>query len=305
MDRRWTGYLAPFGFEKQLEKELLNIAARYGRLFLAEGAPQTVRWAQNIWHEPQLIDYRSVGEAAEKLRALQGLWAYLPYACVRRGELIAKKLPYFMPKPFSFMAPLPKAFLGSWTLLNEKTLLCAPKCSSSFAHGEVRFLETKEPPSRAYLKLWEFFMRIGKWPGKGDECLEVGASPGSWTWVLQSLGANTIAIDRAPLAPEIAEKPCVTFFKRDAFSIRPSDFPNTQWIFSDLVCYPRKLLAWLRPWLSRDVHLVCTLKFQGKEDYGVLEEFSNIEGSGLIHLFHNKHELTWYRLIRDSRLNFQ
>ncbi len=66
------------------------------------------------------------------------------------------------------------------------------------------------PPSRAYLKLWEALVRFGRWPAPGDRCLDLGASPGGWTWVLAKLGANVTAVDKAPLAPAVAAMPGVT-----------------------------------------------------------------------------------------------
>jgi len=291
-----TGYLAPEGLEDALEGELKNILVRYGRLFIAEGPPQRVHWAQNIWKDPQMISFSSIKDAASKLRALHGLWAYYPNVSVRRGELIAENLPYFAPKPLPFLAPLPKAPLGSWTLLDENTLLCSPQCTSPFAHGEPAFAETKEPPSRAYLKLWEFFTRTGHYPQKGDVCLELGASPGSWSWVIQQLGAKVIAVDRAQLDPKIAALSGVSFQKRDAFAIKPEDFPAVKWVFSDLICYPEKLFEWIQPWLKKEVNLVCTLKFQGKIDYQIIKQFEQIENSSILRLHHNKHELTWFKL---------
>ena len=291
----WTGYLAPEGLEEALEEELEGIVLRQGRLFLAKGASQRVHWVQNYWIEPQTISFSSIAQAAEALRSLGPLWAHFPNVCVRRGELIAKRLPFFHPKPVAFSDPLPSAPLGSWTLLDEKTLLCAPRCSSPFMHGEVRLLETKEPPSRAYLKLWELFLKTRKWPKKGDLCFEVGASPGSWTWVLSQMGAHVIAVDRSSLEPFIERHPNVSFLKKDAFSLAPNDFPDVKWVFSDLICYPKKLFAWIQQWLDKEVNLVCTLKFQGKEEYGILKEFEAISGSEIIRLFHHKHELTWVR----------
>jgi hypothetical protein len=32
-------------------------------------------------------------------------------------------------------------------------------------------------------------------------------------------------------------------------------------------------------------------------DPGIVSRFENIEGSRILHLFHNKHELTWCRFI--------
>jgi len=290
MDSR-TAYLAPEGLEEPLKRELQGAVSQHGRLFIAEGPLQKVRWAQNIWYDLKEYSFRSIGEAAGKLRSLHGLWAYYPHAAVRRGALISERLPFFDPKPLVFPSALTLAPLGSWTLLDDRTLICAKRCSSQFAHGEIHFAETREPPSRAYLKLWEFFTRTGKMPKSGARCLEIGASPGGWTWVLNGLGAAVTAVDRAPLAPSVRS---AAFLKKDAFSLKPEDVPNTEWIFSDVVCYPKKLLEWIRPWLEKDVQFVCTLKFQGIGDYAILEEFERI--GSLIRLFHNKHELTWFRV---------
>jgi 23S rRNA (cytidine2498-2'-O)-methyltransferase len=286
-----TAYLAPEGLEEALERELKGSVARRERLLISEGPPQEVRFAQNIWYEPQEISFQSIKEAAAHLRSLGALWAYYPTTSVRRGALIQEELPFFRPKPLPFPSPLPTAPIGAWTLLDSHTLLCAPKTSSPFAHGEIHFLETKEPPSRAYLKLWEFFTRTGNIPKPGAHCLEIGASPGGWTWVLNRLGLIVTAVDRAPLSPTAQP---ARFLKKDAFSLKPEDFPDVEWLFSDCVCYPKKLLDWLRPWIERDVSCVCTIKLQGAEDLGLLEEFEKI--GELVHLYHNKHELTWFRV---------
>ena len=287
-----TGYLAPEGLEDRLKSELKGISAEYGRLILTEGPPQKVHWAQNIWLEPQIIPFQSISDAAKKLRSLQKLWAHYPHQNIRRGELIAEKLPYFSPKPLPFPNLIPSAPLGSWTLIDGSTLLAAPHCASPFAHGEVHFQETPEPPSRAYLKLWETFLKIGQMPKSGERCLDLGASPGSWSWVLTKLGAEAIAVDRAPLS---LAHPKLTFMKKDAFSLLPSDLPKLDWIFSDVICTPQKLYDWVEKWVDEKVNFVCTLKFQGTGGAEMIEEFEKIGGK-IYHLFHNKHELTWVKL---------
>ncbi|MBF8263279.1 MAG: hypothetical protein HW387_944 [Parachlamydiales bacterium] len=290
------GYFAPDGLEETLRDELLNVNSQYGRLFLADGPLQKSYWAQNIWLDPQVIAFQSISDAAEKLRSLQKLWVHYPTNLHRRGQLIQQQLPYFLPKPFLFPSKIPIAPLGSFTLIDEHTLLASPHCSSPFAHGEIVFQESKIPPSRAYLKLWEIFTRIGRFPKEGDRCLEIGSSPGSWTWVLQQLGAEVLAVDRAPLDPAIACLPGVAVQQRDAFSIQPEELAGIDWILSDVVCYPEKLLAWIRKCLDAGVSAqwICTIKFQGPIDRAVIDEFAKIEGSQLVHLYHNKHELTLF-----------
>lgn len=286
-----NGYLSPAGFEEQLAQELPG-AERFGRLFLCSPPAQKPLWVQNTWHEPLLIPFSSVSDAAKKLRELGSLWAFYPWRLVRKGALIQEKLPFFSPKPLSFPCKLPTAPLGSWMLLDETTLLAAPRCSSPFPHGEPHFHSTPIPPSRAYLKLWELFTLINARPQPKDLCLEIGASPGSWTWTLLQLGAQVIAVDRAPLAPAINPH---TFLKKDAFTLEPRS--DVQWLFSDAACAPEKLLRWIEKWLLAEspATMVCTLKFQGKSDYAIAREFEKIEHSGLLHLSHNKHELTWFR----------
>ncbi len=290
-----TGYLAKEGLEYELEKELEGIIKCYGRLFIAEGPPQNAYWAQDVWYDPEEMTFSSISEGANLLKARQKLWSHTPFQNLRRAHLIQEKLAYFSPKPLPFPAKPPETPLGAFTLIDANTLIAAPRCKSPFAQGEVHFQESKAPPSRAYLKLWEIFTLTGKMPKPKEHCLELGACPGSWTWVLQSLGAKVTAVDRAPLDPAVASLSNITFLKKDAFSLKPEDYPDVEWVFSDLICAPEKLYAWLLPWLESQRRFVCTLKFQGEADREIIRKFAAIDGSHICHLFHNKHELTWWR----------
>ncbi|MFM9841698.1 MAG: SAM-dependent methyltransferase [Dongiaceae bacterium] len=302
MDRlETTGYLAAEGFEAQLEQELGHdcICDRQGRLILAEGAARSAAWAANIWHSPRKIEFESISQAAAALRTMQRNWALYPHRLHRRASLIQDKLPHVSAKPLVFPSPLPKAPLGSWMLLDANRLLAAPHCSSAFANGVVEFVENKSaPPNRAYLKLWEALTLAGRWPQPGELCLDLGASPGGWSWVLQSLGARVIAIDRAPLDPEIAALPGIDYRAASAFALEPQAIGPVDWLCSDIVCYPAKLLELVQRWLESGLarNLVCTIKFQGEADHGAAAAFAAIPGSRLMHLHHNKHELTWVRL---------
>lgn len=292
-----TGYFAPDGYQHLLRKELKDITQEYGRLILAKGPLQKVYWVQNVWYNPKVYMFQSISDAACQLRNIQSFWSFYPYAFVRKGKLITSKLPYYSAKPINFPSKLPEAPLGSFLLLNEKTLLASSKCSSLRPLGEMIFSETKKPPSRAYLKLFEALTLQKMLPQKSDLCLEVGASPGSWTYVLQKLGCQVIAVDKALLDPKISPLPHVQFLKKDAFSLNPEDFPQVSWLLSDIVCYPEKLLAWVKAWLKVKPHLrcICTLKFQGARNYDIVREFEKIPNSYVTHLFHNKHELTWIK----------
>jgi len=202
-------------------------------------------------------------------------------------------------KPLVFGTPPPKAPLGSWTLLDANTVLAAPHCTSPFPNGEVHFVEDRTgPPSRAYLKLWEALTVIGERPGPGQVCLDLGSSPGGWSWALARLGARVISVDRAPLAPEVARLPGIEYIAESAFALDPSAIGPIDWLFSDVICYPLRLLSLVERWLAAATcrRLVCTIKFQGETDHATAARFAAIPGSQLRHLFHNKHELTWIKL---------
>jgi 23S rRNA (cytidine2498-2'-O)-methyltransferase len=48
-------------------------------------------------------------------------------------------------------------------------------------------------------------------------------------------------------------------------------------------------------WIEAEAvrRIVCTVKFQGATDHATAAAFAAIPGGRLMHLFHNKHELTF------------
>jgi 23S rRNA (cytidine2498-2'-O)-methyltransferase len=213
-----------------------------------------------------------------------------------RAELIAARLPHVSAKPLAFATPAPVAPLGSWTLLAPGLMLAAGRCASPFPNGEVQFIEDRDgPPSRAYLKLWEAFVRVGRWPVAGELCLDLGASPGGWTWTLARLGARVIAVDKAPLDARVSARPNVEWREDSAFALDPLSFDRVDWLCSDVIGYPRRLLALVERWRGsgRVRNMVVTVKFQGETDHDAARAFAAIPGARLFHLHHNKHELTF------------
>lgn len=291
-----TGYLASDGFLPQLQQELGSaVAETHGRLVLARGPAGQVAWAQNVWLDPLHISISSISDAAKKLRAIQRNWALYSCAHHRRAALIADKLPKVSAKPLVFGAPAPAAALGSWTLIAPDIMVASAECARPFPNGEARFVEDKGAPSRAYLKLWELFTLLSVRPQPGELCLDLGASPGGWTWVLQRLGARVISVDKALLDPRLAKLAGITQLRASAFALDPPAVGPVDWLFCDVVCYPKRLLGLVQKWLKAGTvgRFVCTLKFQGATDLDAMRAFAAIPGSRLMHLHHNKHELTW------------
>jgi 23S rRNA (cytidine2498-2'-O)-methyltransferase len=291
-----TGYLAAEGFLDDLQRELGSAVAEvHGRLVLARGPALPAAWAANVWLEPASIPISSINDAAKKLRAIQRNWALYSCAHHRRATLIAEKLPKVSAKPIVFGAPAPSAPLGSWSLIAPDMLLASASCTRPFANGEARFVEDRTAPSRAYLKLWELFTLFGVQPRTGETCLDLGASPGGWTWVLQRLGARVTSVDKAPLDGNLAGLADITYRRQSAFALEPKEIGPVDWLFSDVICYPERLIGLVQKWLEAGTvgTFVCTLKFQGATDFEAMRAFAGIPGSRLLHLHHNKHELTW------------
>lgn len=294
-----TAYLAPRGFEKELVQELGEVREQHGRLMVVEGAPRGVAWVQNIWYDPVEIPIASIGDAAKKLRAIQRNWVCYSHDFHRRTALIQEKLPHISAKPLVFPSPLPKGQLGAWTLIKPDLILAAARTSSPFPNGEVHFVENKtDPPNRAYLKLWEVFTLLQTYPKPGEICLDLGSAPGGWTWVMASLGSKVISVDKAPLESRITAMPNIEYRQESAFALQPETIGKVDWLCADIACYPERLLTLVERWLVSGLYhnCICTLKFQGETDHAVAARFKSIPGSQLMHLFHNKHELTWVRL---------
>ena len=67
------------------------------------------------------------------------------------------------------------------------------------------------------------------------------------------------------------------------------------WLFSDIICYPHKLLELVNRWRESGLvqNYACTIKFQAPTDFDTMFKFMEIPGSRVIHLSCNKHEVTW------------
>lgn len=298
-----SAYLASEGLTKSLLQELDGVIAIHDRLILSGQPVKTAHWAQNIWRNPKILHIKSINDAAKQLKAIQRNWCLYSHTLHRRANLILDKLPTVKCKPLSFPSPLTASPLGSFTLLDEKTLLASADCSSRLPNGEAHFIEDKEgPPNRAYLKLYEALTLAGVAPKPGEFCIDVGGSPGGWAWVIHQCGAKVLSIDRSPLSSSVAELKGVSFQKRDAFTLLPEEFQaqnrRIDWLFSDVICYPEKLYEWIIRWVESGIckNFICTIKFKGGADLSIVDKFAAIPGSRVLHLYHNKNELTWFKI---------
>ncbi|MBR0657021.1 SAM-dependent methyltransferase [Plastoroseomonas arctica] len=292
-------YRADPGFIPELAEELARsgrtISDWCGPLALSPEPPVPAAWAIDIWTAPREASFASIKEGADALRAIQRNWSHVPALHHRRSALLEDRLPPLKQRPTAFPEPAPSGHLGAWTLLAPDRLLYSPTKTSPYPASAPIFIEDREgPPSRAYLKLWEGLTRIGRHPQPRETCLDLGAAPGGWSWALARLGASVIAVDKAPLAENVAAMPNVTWRQESAFGLDPATEPRPDWLFSDIICYPERLLTLVNRW--RTAHpatkILCSIKFQGATDHDAAAQFASLPTAQLFHSTHNKHELT-------------
>ena len=117
--------------------------------------------------------------------------------------------------------------------------------------------------------------------------------------MLASLGARVIAVDKAPLDPEDRRAPGRRVPPRERLRPRPGrDRAGRLAVAATSSAIRRGCSRLVERWLGSGLarNFVCTLKFQGPTDHATAGRFAAIPGSRLMHLSHNKHELTWVKL---------
>jgi 23S rRNA (cytidine2498-2'-O)-methyltransferase len=280
------------------------IYAQEGLLVLKGGPVQAV-WAQQIWQDVRFLDFTSIKDAAKKLKAEftptpARRWVHGSVEHFRRGTLISEELPTVSTASWKFLDAKATLHAKGFCLTSPMTLFCSEDVFPAKAFGQLEFAEDKQAPSRAYLKLWEFVSVYGIRPQPDELCIDLGSSPGGWTWVLASLGCRVLSVDKAPLTEKLQRNPLVTSIKKDAFTLSPlqmcENYGDPAWLFSDIICEPARLYSLLEQWMKIPTvkNFVCSVKFKGQTDLQTLRQLLSIAGSSAHHLFHNKHEVTWY-----------
>lgn len=143
---------------------------------------------------------------------------------------------------------------------------------SAFPAGEIVPAVDKQAPSRAFAKVVEAELRLGESLQGGQSCVDLGASPGSWSYVALQRGARVTAVDRSPLRSDLMRNPRLRFHQGDAFKFRPE--APVDWLLCDIIAAPQRsidlLLDWLRAGLMH--RFLVTVKFKGSDEYGLLDQ---------------------------------
>jgi hypothetical protein len=134
-----------------------------------------------------------------------------------------------------------------WSLMQARDLL------DPFPGGEHRMPFDAAAPSRSYLKVEEAFDIMGRLPRKGERVVDLGASPGGWSYAFLKRGCEVLAVDRGPL--KIPDRhPSGGRLRHllvDGVGFRlPREWERADWLACDMLVPPGKTLGLLRRWLE-------------------------------------------------------
>jgi 23S rRNA (cytidine2498-2'-O)-methyltransferase len=143
---------------------------------------------------------------------------------------------------------------------------------SPFGKGEAPGASDKLAPSRAFAKLVEAELRLGRRIQAGETCVDLGAAPGSWTYVAVQRGARVLAVDPSPLREDLMRHGQVQFHAGDAFRFAPPR--PVDWLLCDVIAAPERTAALLLEWLRRAWcrRFVVTLKLKDATGADALEK---------------------------------
>lgn len=149
-----------------------------------------------------------------------------------------------------------------------------PSNHSVFEMGIPRLKFPSDAPSRSTLKLEEafhVFIPYEEWDERlkgGLKAVDLGASPGGWTYQLVKRSFFVYAIDNGPMDPRLIETGQVKHFREDGFKFLPSK-KNITWLVCDMVETPMKVTELMIKWLAEGFcrEAIFNLKLPMKKRY--------------------------------------
>lgn len=184
-----------------------------------------------------------------------------------------------------------------------------PGNSSGWPMGIPRLRMPREAPSRSTLKLAEALLEMLSEQERaqlrpGRRAVDLGASPGGWTWQLANRGLKVTAVDNGPMDSTLMESGLVEHLRADGFTFRPRH--PVDWLVCDMVDKPARVVDLVARWFERgDCRAaVFNLKLPMKRRFeevqlarNVLRErLSRLSGSWRIaarQLYHDREEITF------------
>ena len=187
--------------------------------------------------------------------------------------------------------------------------------TSTWPGGIPRLRFPSAAPSRSTLKLEEALLTLldvderERWLKPGMSAVDLGASPGGWTWQLVRRSISVTAVDNGPMAQSLIDSGLVTHLRADGFHYKPQN--PVDWMVCDMVEQPRKVAARMAEWLAGGWcrFAIFNLKLPMKKRYdevnlcrNLIEETVTEAGKRVEwrarHLYHDREEITVFARIR-------
>jgi 23S rRNA (cytidine2498-2'-O)-methyltransferase len=181
--------------------------------------------------------------------------------------------------------------------------------SSRWPMGIARLRMPRAAPSRSALKLAEAIDEFidesdrARRFAPGMTAVDLGASPGGWTWQLVQRGLMVIAVDNGPMDEALMESGQVKHRRDDGFHFRPAD--PVDWMVCDMVESPSRIARLASSWVAQDWcrQTIFNLKLPMKKRWeevlrcrGIIDEA--LGGGGyylrMKQLYHDREEVTCY-----------
>jgi 23S rRNA (cytidine2498-2'-O)-methyltransferase len=223
------------GFRVHDVVEAAQLSRAVGQALAATGAPQP--WALDVW-VPDSDEGNPLAQRAAELAAQ--VTVPTAWAEKRAADARAALSDNGLYAQACLLPPGDRVVVG--VVPARDALSLAPG-------GRLRIHVPDSAPSRAAMKLLEAFAWLDRAPDPGDVCVDLGAAPGGWTWVLLERRAGVIAVDPAFLARSLQGKKGVQHERRDAFKYEPPG--QVDWLFSDMAWRPLESAALLAKWARR------------------------------------------------------
>jgi 23S rRNA (cytidine2498-2'-O)-methyltransferase len=177
-------------------------------------------------------------------------------------------------------------------------VLSSNRAQSLAPGGRHRVHVPAEKPSRSARKLAEAFAWLGLGPEAGEVCVDLGASPGGWTWLLLERRARVIAVDLGKLRPDLMTRKGLTYVPGNAFEYVPPE--PVDWLFCDMAFRPVEVARLLGKWAREHLATMLVANFKmpmKRKADAVLEIRTMLEEGGwkgvrTRQLYHDREEIT-------------